>query len=99
MKLTLFSRKHIKIRLAFYRAFKSTPVKRHHFRSELWLFLFGRGLVEAGDFPDVMEYYDTGHRFFSFEPHEWHRYMATRFTVVLEIQYGKKCKGNDIERL
>lgn len=97
--LTLVSRDHIKIKLLYFRSGGKLSLQRHHYRNELWAFIFGRGLMGLGDFPDDLVRHDSKTGYFTVQKFVWHQYEALKRTLVLEVQYGKKCEESDIEKV
>lgn len=88
---TLISAAHFKVKLLRFNKGAACSNQRHTHRSELWLFLSGKGNlsgleVSRGQFALVSE-------------HAWHQYRAATKTLVLEIQFGEKCEESDIERV
>mgnify|MGYP003660114658 CR=1 FL=1 len=89
--LTLYKGKHFKIKLIRFKIGKSLSLQRHEYRSELWVFLSGKGVmlnagaVHKGDYAFIQQ-------------GAWHKFIAGANTWVLEIQYGEKCEEIDIER-
>lgn len=90
--LVLLQRKHFKVKLLRFKKCGSISLQRHKDRHELWLFLSGNGMMhfntppQAGDYKMIRRFH-------------WHKYTAVIPTWVLEIQYGKECTEDDIERL
>lgn len=65
-------------------------MQRHKHRKELWLFLKGRGT-------NLSKAFKKGD-YLLIERLDWHKFIAEKRTVVLEIQYGELCCETDIER-
>lgn len=76
-------------------------MQRHFNRDEMWLFLFGGGVMGVGlDYNNISpeNVYDmSGGDFIEVLRGRWHKYIATKRTLVLEIQTGE-CREDDIER-
>jgi hypothetical protein len=81
--ITLISRKQFKVKLLRFYKGKSLSLQYHYLRDELWLFLTG---FDKGDWRHIKR-------------RQVHTYYATMPTLVLEIQYGEKCKESDIVRI
>lgn len=92
---TLLDRKKFKVKLLHFRSDHSCSMQRHNARSELWLCLYGNGvmdgdvrnakLVNPGDWILV----DCG---------RWHQFKAREKTLFIEVQFGLRCEEDDIER-
>lgn len=92
--LTLIDRKHFKVKLLRFRKGQACSLQYHEERSELWLFLKGKGKFTRGT-----SLRDTGENEWQIVPQGVsHRYLAVLPTLVLEIQYGDKCDERDIIR-
>jgi mannose-6-phosphate isomerase-like protein (cupin superfamily) len=87
--------KGFKVKLLFFRKGRACSLQKHSFRSELWLFLLGSGVMENNS---SIEGLSRG----SYEVvpvGNWHRFTAQKNTIVLEVQYGEECTESDIERI
>lgn len=91
----LYSGAQFKIKLLYFKPSGKISYQLHNNRSELWLFLFGRGLMRAG----LNQYFlrQKGETYLVNKGH-WHQYKAHRKTLVLEIQFGGACNEDDIIR-
>lgn len=91
--LTLLRGKHFKVKLLYFKEGGSISMQRHKHRSELWLLVFGLMEIMNGELGD----FKAGH-WEVIEEMEWHKFKAKKPSLVLECQFGSKCKENDIER-
>jgi len=91
--LTLYSAKRFKIKFLYFKAGKSCSLQRHFKRHELWCSVFGSGWLsvdkkkiplKSGDYKAV-------------PVNKWHRYRASKNSLILEIQTGH-CVETDIQR-
>lgn len=100
--LTLLRGKHFKVKLLYFKKHGSISMQMHKKRSELWLWIFGKG--ELTFLPKALSKALTMVRnvkpgdFFNIPNDCWHHYWAKSPTLVLEIQYGDKCSERDIQR-
>lgn len=93
--LTLISRAHFKVKLLRFHRNGELSMQRHRYRSELWCFLSGGGImIKSGSWSMAVS---AGIHYLAQEK-EWHKFVASRTTWVLEIQYGERCVEEDIER-
>ena len=90
--LTVYSAKNFKIKLLYFKAGHSCSMQRHFKRSELWCFLFGRGLMMSD-----ARYVMKGGNALVVQKNQWHQFTAFDRSLVLEIQTGT-CEESDIER-
>jgi len=71
----------------------------HKRRCETWLFIFGSGVLEYGNFlHDLCKENIKSGDFRILHEENWHQYTAKTPTLVLEIQTGK-CSERDIVRV
>lgn len=80
--ITLLKGRHFKVKLLYFKPDGSISKQKHQYRNELWLFIFG----------------DRQGTFWNISAGCWHVFKAVKPTLVLEVQYGKKCSERDIER-
>jgi mannose-1-phosphate guanylyltransferase/mannose-6-phosphate isomerase len=93
--LTLLSRERFKLKLLHFLAGKSCSMQRHHARSELWLCLYGDGIMDG----DTRNSYGiTKGNWGLVDTGRWHRFTAVKPTLILEVQFGARCEEDDIER-
>jgi len=90
--IVLLSREHFKVKLLRFKTGGALSMQRHQNRAELWLFLSGDGIMMYNTPPQGGDYK-------MIRPGHWHKYTALKPTWILEIQYGKHCKEEDIERI
>lgn len=96
--LVLFDRKYFKVKLLRFRQFGELSYQWHRYRSELWLFLKGKGRIQMNN-RIINRDEELNGKFFCFKNKVKHKYTAWETTWVLEIQYGFKCDEEDIVRL
>ena len=97
--LVLLRRKHFKVKLLYFKEGGAISMQRHKHRDELWLWIFGTGTFDNGNFLERL--YHRKKKAGGFEKicgGGWHKFTASKPTLVLEIQYGDKCSERDIER-
>ena len=83
------------IKLLKFKPSKSLSMQRHKHRTELWLFIKGKGFIMAPR-PKWKKPFDT----WKINNNEWHQFNAGKKPVyVIELQYGKKVTEEDIERV
>ena len=97
--LTLWSARAFKVKLLWFRKGASCSMQRHFKRDELWCFLFGEGYlaISEDDEPEGRMTRMKGGDCGVVPIAKWHRFLATKCTLVLEIQTGE-CREDDIER-
>ena len=73
----------------------SLSLQRHFHRNELWIFLYGSGKLSKN-----YKIKRIGKFGISYIPRlTWHKFIcADKETKVLEIQWGRKVREEDIER-
>jgi len=81
---------------------KAISVQRHEHRTEYWTIVLGNALVSTGDSPEEMRgrSYGPGSQIIII-PTEWHtvsNLSATEPLVISEVQIGKRCEEEDIQR-
>lgn len=94
----MWSKPHFKIKLLYFKKGQSISMQRHKWRSELWLFLKGKGCATNSYRLSDAFYPCKKGDFLLIDKTKWHKYTATKRTIVLEIQFGSLCCENDIER-
>lgn len=107
--ITLISRDRFKVKFLWFRKGEECSIQHHKKRNELWLFLFGKGIISDSF---VLENRGNGLTFMGNDCHaiegsmwrlikrgDWHLYKALKTTLVLEIQFGDECIESDIVRL
>jgi mannose-6-phosphate isomerase-like protein (cupin superfamily) len=92
---TLLKGKQFKVKFLYFGMGKGTSYQKHDHRSELWLFIEGKGKMRKGN-----NVYHQCHKGESelIKRGQWHQFTADRPTLVLEIQFGGHCSERDIER-
>lgn len=93
--LTLIDRKHFKVKILRFHDKCTCSLQFHHFRNELWLLLYGKGMFEMNGVRKSVEQGDFVH----VGMYDRHRFYAMGCGTVLEIQYGEKCDEEDIIRI
>lgn len=93
--LTLISGGRFKVKLLRFRGGCACSLQRHTARSELWLCLYGEGIMN-GD--ERNSYGITKGNWGLIDTGRWHKFTALRPTMILEIQFGARCEEDDIER-
>ena len=81
---------------------KEMSFQRHNKRSEIWLISTGRCLIKhSKDLVHTKELELTKHDSFHIELGDWHQIINPYDEVckIIEIQYGKETKEEDIERI
>lgn len=95
--LTLLKGKHFKVKLLYFdESCHGISMQKHEHRSELWLFIFGKGNT-LSSLHNAKVPYKKGD-FWWITLNRWHQFIPSEPTLVLEIQYGEKCSERDIER-
>lgn len=95
----LWHRPRYKVKLLRFKKGKSISLQRHEHRSELWLFLKGRGLpICTKLLPAIVEPYKRKGDYLLIAKRKWHKFTAVKTTWILEIQFGDVCVESDIER-
>ena len=87
--------KQFKVKALYFEAGKSISYQKHDHRSELWLFIFGKGMMRKGK--NVYHQRKKGETIL-INRGEWHQYTAEENTLVVEIQFGGWCSDRDIVR-
>lgn len=97
---TLLDRKHFKVKLLRFKRDGQLSVQYHQYRNELWLMLWGDGLLTTGTDDTNYEYgiMRNGDSLLVYTM-QVHTFVAFKSSYVLEIQYGEKCIEDDIVRL
>lgn len=93
--LTLYKTRTFKVKLLYFNQGKSISMQRHKNRSELWLFIFGEMWLQTQSGTRIK--YKKGLWAYINE-YEWHKFIAIKPSLVLEIQHGTNCSERDIER-
>jgi len=93
---TILDHSTFKVKILRFHANKSCSFQRHRERSELWMFLKGNGIFSKGYKIETLKSVKAGDHL-HVAVKEWHQYIATKPTIVLEIQLGN-CREDDIER-
>lgn len=93
---TLLKGKQFKVKLLYFEKDKSISMQKHNHRSELWLFIFGHGLMNVSK--NVQHLVHKGESV-TVPRGQWHRFIAKEPTLVLEVQYGGHCSERDIQRI
>lgn len=93
--LTLLEGMQWKIKLLYFKEGGEISYQRHHHRAELWLFVFGRGMMRMTD--KVRHMRGAGESALIYRG-QWHQYTADKRTLVIECQFGGNCSEGDIER-
>lgn len=92
---TILKGKQFKIKLLSFKAGKGISYQKHNHRSELWLFLKGKGKMKMGKSVYFQKIKGESH----LVPRgQWHQFTADKDTLVLEIQFGGNCSEKDIVR-
>lgn len=104
--VVILDRKHFKVKLLRFKKGRECSFQKHDFRSELWLFLSGDGVMTKMKNPnsEKKRSIDAGllPRKNSFEHIPvgmWHQFFSFEKSLVMEIQYGSSCEESDIVRL
>lgn len=93
--LTLLKGKQYKIKLLHFDAGQEISFQKHNHRSELWLFIFGKGKMQIGKSVYFQRIKGESHLI---PRGQWHQFTADKPTLVLEIQFGGNCSERDIQR-
>ena len=88
----LYKGKRFKVKLLHFKKGSSISLQRHKYRAELWCFIYGRGKLRG--ICRELRRGDSVH----INKMAWHKYTATKPSLILEIQYGEVCHESDIER-
>ena len=91
--LTFYSANCFKIKFLYFKKGMSCSMQRHFKRNEIWCYLFGNGYFTLNE----KTYPAQNGSCSMVSIGDWHKYFATRPTLVLEIQTGH-CEESDIER-
>lgn len=94
--ITLLRGKQFKVKLLYFNAGKSISYQQHNHRRELWLFIFGEGLMKICDNTQIATRSGISELI---DKNQWHQYTAETDTLVLEIQFGGHCSERDIVRV
>lgn len=82
------------VKLLRFRPFSELSLQRHKYRTEIWIFIKGRGLKKhnkaLGDAAPFL--------LWKIMPNEWHKFKSYGVVYAIELQYGRKVTENDIER-
>lgn len=95
---TLLKGKHFKVKLLYFKEGGEISRQRHKMREELWLFVFGRGILSQRNEERLATHEPVVGDYIVVDKGVWHHFKADEPTLVLEIQYGDKCSERDIER-
>lgn len=95
--LTLLKGKHFKVKLLYFKEGGAISMQRHKHRDELWLWIFGDGHMLQSQDQKRASHAPRAGDYLLIEKMRWHKYIAQKPTLVLEIQTGK-CSERDIER-
>lgn len=87
--------KQFKIKLLYFEEGKGISYQKHNHRSELWLFVHGKGKMRVGRNVQYLRHKGESHLI---PKGQWHQFTADKPTLVLEIQFGGHCSERDIER-
>lgn len=100
--LVLLDRKHFKVKLLRFKKNGELSLQWHEHRSELWLFLSGRGYISDNKqcwYESLTWTFGNPGYARNIFPMEKHTFIAEKVTWVIEIQYGEKCEESDIVRI
>jgi mannose-1-phosphate guanylyltransferase len=92
---TFLKGKQFKVKLLYFVAGKGISYQKHNHRSELWLFIFGKGKMKMGKSVYFQRIKGESHLI---PKGQWHQFIADKPTLVLEIQFGGNCSERDIQR-
>ena len=85
--------------------------QKHNHRGELWLVVSGIATINTYGLPGMsaeqveldklQDHKRTKHHFFYIHEQEWHQLIneTNEPLIIIEIQFGKDCNEEDIERL
>lgn len=93
--LTLLKGKQFKVKILSFKAHKGISYQKHNHRSELWLFIWGKGRMRIGEKTCFIRKAGETHLI---NRGQWHQFIADKDTLVLEVQFGGGCSERDIER-
>lgn len=88
---SIIEREQFKVKLLRFHKGGKCSMQYHNMRSELWLFLKGKGSLNGLT-------YRKG-EWNIIETRKLHQFRADKVTWILEIQYGDKCVEEDIVRV
>ena len=98
----LYEDNQVKVKELIIQPQKEMSFQRHNKRSEIWLISTGRCLIKhSKDLVHTKELELTKHDSFHIELGDWHQIINPYDEVckIIEIQYGKETKEEDIERI
>lgn len=96
--IVLLSGRLFKVKILFFRKHQSCSMQRHLKRKEIWLVLFGNGVMRKVINGKEIDTHMISGDYNQVEFHQWHSFLGLSRTLVLEVQIGE-CREEDIERI